>query len=215
MSDRERTPATQKRWAILVGACPIAAAALRRRMRYDAAVQDFMASPVGIVLILIVWVAFALGVRGWTRGHRERQVFLLSAAAGAALIMAVVAFANVYGWMGGMVVRAPLAIQMLVYGLHVLALVLLPLAAYRLAALRWPVGALLGYLGWVVVFSAISVPAENAFLAQGIVSYQNGYSMREDILWGAVMYLLALSIYGALAPRPGPLDGASRRQAQA
>lgn len=202
MSDRERLSVKYKGWGILVGACPVVAAIVGRRMRYDPSSQDFLASAPGICLLVLLWLGFATGVHGWTRGHRERQIFLASTAAGAGLIMVVVAFGNVYGWMGGIVTRSPFFIQLLVYGLHVFAMVLIPLAAYRRAAFCWPIGALIGYLTWVGIFSWISVPAERSFIAQGIVIYQNGYTMREDILWGAVMYLLALCIYRGLVPRP-------------
>jgi hypothetical protein len=126
MSDRERLSVKYKGWGILVGACPVIAAIVGRRMRYDPSSQDFLASAPGICLLVLLWLGFAIGVHGWTRGHRERQIFLASAAAGAGLIMVVVALGNVYGWMGGMVTRPPLFIQLLVYGLHVFAMVHLP-----------------------------------------------------------------------------------------
>lgn len=197
------------RWpARLAMICLLIAPPIGNRMRHDLAFQDFMSSFPGVALMLLLWTATLIGVERWSRADRERQVFVISAAGGTALIVTVVVLANVYGWFAGTLVRPSPLIQLLVFTPHIAALVVFPLAAYRRLSLRWPLAALAGYLIWVVIFSVISVPAEEHFIKEGIVRYQNGYTMREDILWGALMYLLALSLYAGCVRR---LEGRDSR----
>lgn len=78
-------------------------------------------------------------------------------------------------------------------------------------ARRSKVLALAVYLGWVAIFSALSVPAERALLATGSYVMRHGYTIFWDVLWGIVLYLVGLGLYLVLDRHPVPVPGIPRR----
>lgn len=195
---REEASASRRSAGLVMGLGAVAAAAIGRRMRYDLALQDFLAGPVGAALMgLLVAVIVGAALR-WSGRDRDRRAFLAGAGVGTLLALGELVLADVYGWIGGTLVRPPLWTRLLVFGPHIFALALFPLALYRALARALPIAALLVYLGWVGFFSWATVPVERAFMAQGIFSVHNGFTVREDVLWGALFYLLALAAYLAL-----------------
>jgi hypothetical protein len=201
-------PASRRGWA-LVALCFVVAPSIGRRFRYDGALQDFFTRPWGTALaIVLVGVYLAVLLR-WSGRDRERLALLAGVAAGTGLVFLELTLIHVHGWFGGTMVRPPLATQLMVYGPHIFAVGLGPLALYRWMARRWSVAALAVYFAWVVFFSWATAPVENDFIARGVLAFRNGFHMREDILWGGLFYLLALSVYLGLARDAGARPAAS------
>jgi hypothetical protein len=61
------------------------------------------------------------------------------------------------------------------------------------------------YLGWVAIFSALTVPAEHVLLANGGYVMGHGYTIFWDVLWGIALYLIALGLYLALDHHSAPI----------
>jgi hypothetical protein len=201
--ERDPVAAGRFRWAVVMAACALTAAMTGHHMRSDRALQDFVSGPLGILLMAALGVLAVAAALRWSGPDRERRCFLWASASGTALIVVELAFADELHWLGGSLMRPPLPVLLLVYGQHVYALVLFPLALYRWLARRRPVLGLLVYLAWVGFFSWATVPFDRHFLANGVLHFGGGYTVREDVLWGALMYLLVLAVYLALLRRVG------------
>jgi hypothetical protein len=169
-------------------------------------VQDLVAHPLGTIGIALAAMVMVGALIHWGRRSENRPVAMVTLLC-TAINTAILALANHYAWFGGTVVRPPLHVQMLVYGMAFLGLTLPPLLLYRRLESRSPILALIAYLAFVVAFSAASAPVERDFVAKGVYVFSPGYTMATDILWGVAWYLFALSVYQTLM-RTGRLDRA-------
>jgi hypothetical protein len=166
---------------------------LTNRMRSDAGLQNQLATPVwtAILIIFDLLTLSALLMWGWP-GKRRSWLWAVIVTSVINIIMLLLATGA--GWLGGTAFRPSPSLQLLVYGVDFVWFIAIPLASYRWLALRYPAIALLVYTGWVVFFSVASVPVERDLLAAGIYVFGHGYSMTTDILWGVLMYGVALGL---------------------
>jgi hypothetical protein len=88
-----------------------------------------------------------------------------------------------------------------VYGADFVWFVAGPLAGYCWLARRSPTAAWLAYLGWVAFFSLATIPAEQGLFAAGAYVFGHGYTITADILWGVLMYGVALGLFLLLNAR--------------
>jgi hypothetical protein len=178
---------------IVLGA--VGSGTLANRMRGDIRLQTQVATPVWITVLIVfdVLTLLALFVWGWSS---KRRPWLLAVVVTSVLNIAMLLLATRVGWLGGTAFRPSPSLQLLVYGVDLVWFVAVPLACYRWLALRFSrLWALLGYWGWVAVFSLATIPVEQRFLAAGTYVFGHGYTMSIDILWGVLMYAVALGLF--------------------
>lgn len=185
---------------VLMGLLTVVSGALTNRMRSDVRLQDHLATSTGIALLILfdgITLA-ALLSWGWPR---PRRALLWAVLVTSTLNICVLVLANRLGWVGGTAFHPSLALQLLVYGAAFLWLVAVPLAGYSWLAQRFPIVALLVYVGWVAVFSLATIPVEQGFLAAGTYVFGHGYTLGTDLLWGALPYAMALGLFLVLEHR--------------
>lgn len=205
-----RTVAFDRTAAVVIVAGSLTAWALTNRMRSGLHLQDLLAGPFGMVALPIL-VGATLGAVIYWGWPRQRRAYLWSVLVTGALSMGVLVYANRVGWLGGTTFRPALWVQGCVYGLAMTGIVALTLGAYRLLARRSKILALAVYLGWVAMFSVLSVPALRGFLATGAYVMRHGYTIFWDVLWGILLHLVGLGLYLALDRRAMPIPGTSTR----
>jgi hypothetical protein len=163
-------------------------------MRSDVGLQYQLATPVWTTTLIFfdVLTLSALLLWGWSR---KRRPWLLAVIVTSVLNIAMVLLATTVGWLGGTAFRPSPSLQLLVYGPYLVWFVAVPLAGYRWLALRFPTVALLVYTGWVAFLSVATIPVEHGYLAAGTYVFGHGYTMTTDILWGVLMYGVALGLF--------------------
>jgi hypothetical protein len=166
---------------------------LTNRMRGDIGLQHQLTTLVwtAILVIFDLLTLSALLVWGWSG---KRRPWLWAVIVTSVIDIIMLLLATSVGWLGGTAFRPSPSLQLLVYGVDFIWIVAVPLAGYRWLALRFPAVALLAYTGWVVFFSVATVPVERGLLAAGIYVFGYGYTMTTDILWGVLMYGVALGL---------------------
>jgi hypothetical protein len=162
-------------------------------MRSDTGLQNQLASPVwtAILTVFDLLTLSALLVWGWS-GKRRSWLWAVIVTSVIDIIMLLLATS--VGWLGGTAFRPSPSLQLLVYGVDFVWFIAIPLAGYRWLALHYSAIALLVYTGWVPFFSVATVPVERDLLAAGIYVFGHGYTMTTDIMWGALMYGVALGL---------------------
>jgi hypothetical protein len=168
---------------------------LANRMRGNVVLQNQVANPVwtAILIFFDVLTLSALLLWGWSG---KRRPWLLAVIVTSVLNIAMLLLATSVGWLGGTAFRPSPSLQLLVYGVDLVWFVAVPLAGYRWLALRFSqLCALLAYWGWVAIFSLATIPVEQRFLASGTYVLGHGYTMTTDILWGVLMYAVALGLF--------------------
>lgn len=179
---------------------------LSNRMRSGLRLQDLLAGPLGMMALPIL-VSATLGAVIYWGWPRQRRPYLWSVLVSGTLSTAMLVYANWAGLLSGTTFRPALWVQCCVYGLAMTGLVALSLGAYRLLARYSKVLALAVYLGWVAIFSALSIPALRALLATGAYVMSHGYTIFWDVLWGILLYLVGLGLYLTLDRRLMPTPG--------
>lgn len=180
---------------VLMALGAVGSGTLTRRMRGDIGLQNQLATPLWITVLIVFYVLTlsALFVWGWSS---KRRPWLLAVIVTTVLNIAMLFLATSVGWLGGTAFRPSSSLQLLVYGAAFVWLVAVPLACYRWMALRFSrLWALLGYLGWVAFLSLVTIPVEHGWLAAGTYVFGHGYTMSTDILWGVLMYAVALGLF--------------------
>lgn len=201
-----RTKVFDRAAAVVMTVGFVAVGAVTNRLRTHVWLQDLLAGPVGMVVLPIV-VTTVLGALFYWAWPRQRRAYLWSVLVSGTWSMGLMFYAQQVGWLSGTTFRPPVWVQCCVYGLATFAMVALNLGLYRLLA-RWStVLAWAAYLGWVAIFSVLTVPAEHVLLANGDYVMGHGYTIFWDVSWGIILYLFALGLYLALdrhsAPAPG------------
>jgi hypothetical protein len=178
----------------------IAVWAIVPRFRADAATQDFLARPLGMLVAAAIAgsTLVTLVVWNWPQEHRA---LLWAVIVTSVLDMALLLLAERLRWLGGLAVRPGVGLQIMVYGPGFIAFVAIPLGLYRWIARRSAKAALLVYLGIVVAISVASVPVEEEWLRSGIYAFDGGYSIAWDVTWGVAQFLFALALYHGLQLR--------------
>ena len=185
---------------MLIGIGTVVIGTLTNRMRGDVRLQDQLATPTGMALLIIFDVITFAALISWGWLPRRRAV-LWAVIVTSALNVGTLLLANSLGWLGGTAFRPSPELQLLVYGADLVWLVAVPLAGYRWLAQRFPTVALLAYVAWVAIFSLATIPVEQGFLAAGTYVFGHGYTMGTDILWGVLMYAVALGSFLVLEHR--------------
>lgn len=191
---------------VLIGLGAVGISTLTNRTRGDVGLQNQLASPLwmSILLLFDVLTLSALLLWGWSG---RRRPWLWAVIVTSVLNIALLLLATRVGWLGGTAFRPSPALQLLVYGVDFVWFVAVPLAGYRWLALRLPAVALLAYTGWVVFFSVATIPVEQGLLAAGIYVFGHGYTMITDILWGVLMSAVALGLFLLQDARRAPAQG--------
>jgi hypothetical protein len=166
---------------------------LTNRMRSDIGLQNQLATSVWTTILIIfdLLTLSALFVWGWPV---KRRSWLWAVIVTSVINIIMLLLAISAGWLGGTAFRPSPSLQLLVYGVDFVWFIAIPLAGYRWLTPRFPAMALLAYIGWVLFFSVATVPVERDLLAAGIYMFGHGYTMATDILWGVLMYGVALGL---------------------
>lgn len=199
-----RTKVSDRAAAAVMTVGFVAVWALTNRLRTRVWLQDLLAGSVGRVVLPIA-AATVLGALFYWAWPRQRRAYLWSVLVSGTLSMGTMFYAERVGWLAGTTFRPPVWFQCCVYGLAVMGMVALNLGLYRLLARVSKILALAVYLGWVAIFSALTVPAEHVLLANGGYVMSHGYTIFWDVLWGIVLYLIGLGLYLALDRRSAPI----------
>jgi hypothetical protein len=174
---------------------------LMPRFRWDTRLQDLMAPPVGLAATALLAALTLTCLALWNRGP-DRRPLLWSVLVTAVFNCVLIALADRRGWIAGIAFRAPLPLELLVYGSGLVCLAALPLAVYRwLYRRRSPRAALLSYGVWVLLFSLGSIPLVNGMLEHGVYVFGGGYNLGWDVAWGVAQYALALAALHAFERR--------------
>jgi hypothetical protein len=176
--------------------------ALVPRFRADTAVQDALATPLGL-LVSLVLAAATIGTLILWNWPVDRRPFLWAILVTTALDTLLLVLAEREHWLGGTVVRPSTFLLVTIYGAAFVAFTAVPLGVYRRIAAASPRAAVAVYLVIVIALSAASVPVLEDWLQRGIYVFDRGYSIAWDVTWGAVQWLFALGLYEVLRNRQG------------
>jgi hypothetical protein len=185
---------------VLVVAGSLAALALSNRLRILPALQDWLATATGAVVLGVLDVVTVGAIVYWG-ATPERRAYPWAVLTSGGASTAMLVCANAVGWLGGTAFRPAIGVQCAVYGLAMTGMVALWLLVFRALGRRSTRLAFGVYLGWVVVFSAASIPVLQLFSATGVYVMQKGYTIFWDVLWGIVLHLVALGIHVGLGMR--------------
>jgi succinate dehydrogenase hydrophobic anchor subunit len=186
-------PVSDRVLGLLIALGAVGISILTNRMRSDIDLQNQLATPVWTTILVIfdLLTLSALLVWGWSG---KRRPWLWAVIITSVINITMLLLATSAGWLGGTAFHPSPSLQLLVYGVDFVWFVAVPLAGYRWLALRFPGVALVAYTGWVVFFSVATVPVERGLLAAGVYIFGHGYTMTTDILWGVLMYGIALGL---------------------
>jgi succinate dehydrogenase hydrophobic anchor subunit len=186
-------PVSDRVLGLLIALGAVGISILTNRMRSDIDLQNQLATPVWTTILVIfdLLTLSAVLVWGWSG---KRRPWLWAVIITSVINITMLLLATSADWLGGTAFHPSPSLQLLVYGVDFVWFVAVPLAGYRWLALRFPGVALVAYTGWVVFFSVATVPVERGLLAAGVYIFGHGYTMTTDILWGVLMYGIALGL---------------------